>query len=378
MGTDHRNTGRGGRVALGLVGALLLLAGIGVGTTSAVAAPPPDGLRACWDEPFPMSVFDQPADYETKNTGLAKALRRAVKMRGMGYPKKNWWLLYKDGRSAEVASGNPEREGGLWVISFERKKGVWKWAGSGDCRLAAYRPGVNIGEWNRSRGQDYSRSTTSFKVDVYEMSCNGGAPPTGRVTKPVIEYYEDSIVVTYFVKPNDPGAYTCPGAPPVTKILKLEEPIGDREVLDGGTYPYSKEMEAPGPHGFFDPADWSWFSRKCFARKGTICVTQDGPSRVKEGKTATYKVRIRASRQLYGVKLSATTGATPNFNEFIGPMKNRQRRVVKFEATCPEAEGSEPSPLTAVPVVTFKTREGGKVRTHTTGPLPRITCVPHR
>jgi hypothetical protein len=361
-----------------IVGALAVLAwaaAFGPASPQALAAPEPETLRTCDGAPFSMPVFDRPANYETKNTGLAKALRAAIRIKWLDYPKKNWWLLYKGKREAQVASGSLDEVEGLEAISFERKNGKWEWSGSGGCLLEAYRPGQMVGVWDRTRGQDYSRSTTSFKVDVYEQSCSGGAPPTGRVARPTVEYFDDSIVVTYFIKPNRPGNYTCPSAPPVTKTLELKEPIGDREVLDGSMYPYPQRMAPPGPKGFFDRAIWFWLSPTCFRRERSICVTQAGPSRVKAGETATYKVRVRARHLLTGVRMRASGGASGELNRFVGTIGKRRSRLLTFRATCPEGNG-EATPLSAFPTVTFTTHRGGEVRTFATRTRPHITCVP--
>jgi hypothetical protein len=42
--------------------------------------------------------------------------------------------------------------------------------------------------------------------------------------------------VTYGVRPK-PGNQECPSNPPTPAMLLLEGPLGDRTLLDGGTFP---------------------------------------------------------------------------------------------------------------------------------------------
>lgn len=81
--------------------------------------------------------------------------------------------------------------------------------------------------------------TTSIPIEVMERGCAGGRPAEGRVATPEVDYREDAVVVTMRVIPVV-GAATCPGNPPTPYTLELEEPLGDRVLLDGATDPPSE------------------------------------------------------------------------------------------------------------------------------------------
>lgn len=354
----------------GLVGVLVA---VGLAPTGAFASDPhlPEGLRLCAGKPISLEVFSSPAGYEKESTGLAKALRKLTT--GLGWmPRKDWRLIRKGRFSADLVHGELERRYKYWV-GFERKGNKWHWVGSGDCTLEAMKEGASVGLWFRSRGQDYEATTKSIKVDVFEQSCSGGSPPTGRVLAPQVEYLSDSIVVTYFIK-DQPGVFGCPGAPPVTRILRLSEPIGDRTVVDGSSYPFWRRMAAPGPEGFFDPTLHWWRSPSCGFRRGKVCVLVSGPSRVKVGDTATYHVRVTAKDMLTRVRLRAVLGADRIARRDIGPMTRGKFRKFRFKARC-EAGPSQTNPKLKVhPTVHYAT--GGDGLAAYIKPRPKITCVP--
>lgn len=85
-------------------------------------------------------------------------------------------------------------------------------------------------------------SATSFVLWVAELACAGEAPPAEeRLLGPEVDQRADAIVVDVAVAlppPREDGKYqTCPGSPPVEVTIELDEPLGDRPVLDGNQEP---------------------------------------------------------------------------------------------------------------------------------------------
>lgn len=72
-----------------------------------------------------------------------------------------------------------------------------------------------------------------------------GACATGRVLAPWVHYGEKRLTVTYFVRPRE-GAQTCPGNPPTPVTLRLDEPLGPRELVDGAR-PWPSRAKAGRP-----------------------------------------------------------------------------------------------------------------------------------
>jgi hypothetical protein len=77
-----------------------------------------------------------------------------------------------------------------------------------------------------------------------ERECASGRPADGRIADPIVEYGEDAITITVPVRRVEGGA-TCQGNPWTPFVLELDEPIGDRLLLDGGPWPPEQRWPRP-------------------------------------------------------------------------------------------------------------------------------------
>lgn len=226
-----------------MVAVLLLSASGSHGETGAAPeSSAVERLRTCGGQSFPLSVFSSPAGYQNRSTALAAKLRRDIREdRGL-MPRRGWRVVFKNKKWAELVSGKPKRGGNTWA-SYRKVKGRWQGESSwSNCWFEPVRKGARPGEWFLAKGQKPKPTSTSIKVDVYEMDCNSGKAAWGRILAPEVEYRPKRIVVTYFVKPRKIGFATCPTNPPVPKTLRLVEELGDRKLVDGGSYPYLRRF----------------------------------------------------------------------------------------------------------------------------------------
>src|SRR5699024_9385038 len=74
--------------------------------------------------------------------------------------------------------------------------------------------------------------STELTIGVKRVQCASGV--TGEVLAPVVTYEEARIVISVDVEPLADGAFTCQGNPTVPVQVRLTEPIGHRELVDGG------------------------------------------------------------------------------------------------------------------------------------------------
>ncbi|WP_144121311.1 hypothetical protein [Catellatospora sichuanensis] len=100
----------------------------------------------------------------------------------------------------------------------------------------------SLAPW-RLAGTPPAPSATSVDILVTEMACNGGRSADGRIADPEISYEDDRIVVTMRTVPRG-GANTCQENPETPYRLELDEPLGDRVLMDGTLDPPA----APGPN----------------------------------------------------------------------------------------------------------------------------------
>jgi hypothetical protein len=117
---------------------------------------------------------------------------------------------------------------------FEKNNHRWEWIGSGSCRLRAWRDGETAVPWWVADENTIDGTTTKVGVRVQEENCASGKNAAGRIERLWVFYGNKRIVVTYFVKPLT-GGQTCQGNPSTPAVLRLEEPVGDRRLIDGAT-----------------------------------------------------------------------------------------------------------------------------------------------
>ena len=85
---------------------------------------------------------------------------------------------------------------------------------------------------------------TSFTAMVTERECAGGRAIRDILLEPVITYGSDVVTVSLYVEPLSAGAHDCQGTAPTPFTIELDEPLGDRQLVDG--IGGSEEDPAPG------------------------------------------------------------------------------------------------------------------------------------
>lgn len=110
--------------------------------------------------------------------------------------------------------------------------------GDGSTPYASPSPPVDAGRasWALPTDPEIGPSTTQFTALVTERACASGRSAEGRVIGPVIEYTANAVIVTFQVQGLD-GAQACPSNPSTPVQVTLDEPLGDRQLLDGDSKP---------------------------------------------------------------------------------------------------------------------------------------------
>lgn len=96
-----------------------------------------------------------------------------------------------------------------------------------------------------------SPTDTEVHVVVTERKCASGQPPGDRLQPPEIEASTGAVVVTFLVELVTESTVTCPDNPAVPHVVQLGEPLGERDLFDGGeSSPSSRLIRMPLPtHG---------------------------------------------------------------------------------------------------------------------------------
>ncbi|MGY6501942.1 MAG: hypothetical protein ACXIVQ_13755 [Acidimicrobiales bacterium] len=196
----------------------------------------PDPMVRCMSYPFRVSALDAPLGFEDADHPVAEALRRELDSGStdMGViDGSGWRLLAEDDARALVAHGDPI----VAMISFERMGDAWVWAGSsgGECeRLRLVVPeSVSEVRWGLDPERpDLDADGIAVEVLVNETACTGGESIGDRLIGPQIRYTDDEVIVAFAAVPLEAGAYTCQGNPRTRVTIELEEPLGDRDLVD--------------------------------------------------------------------------------------------------------------------------------------------------
>lgn len=204
---------------------------------------------------FPRSVLAGPAGMEQVEGAVFDGLRSALETMRPEFelePREDranqlpWILAYEDEELALFLvrrAGKAERYSAMVV---EREGDAWGFGGyTDDCRL---RPLITheLGSsaWRIDAGSPPATGSSAFPVEVMERACASGQAADGRIADPIIEYGEDAITITIPVRPVEGGA-TCPSNPWTRFVVELDEPVGDRRLLDGGPWPPEQRWPAP-------------------------------------------------------------------------------------------------------------------------------------
>jgi hypothetical protein len=102
--------------------------------------------------------------------------------------------------------------------------------------------GGETATWTIDPAQVVSPATTTLSVLVTRLGCASGV--TGDVLEPVIITEADRVVITLSVVPLDPTlGYTCPTNDANSVRVQLNEPLGNRSLVDGACLGQSPERQ---------------------------------------------------------------------------------------------------------------------------------------
>lgn len=90
---------------------------------------------------------------------------------------------------------------------------------------------------------------TELHILAMGHECSNGEPLGDRLIGPQVQVTDEEVAIALAALPLPPGVHTCPGNPADVVLVTLDEPLGDRIVVDG--------MDAP-PRS---PASWGEPSR---------------------------------------------------------------------------------------------------------------------
>lgn len=166
----------------------------------------------------------------------------------------HWTLLGREGSTAELliwlvpgAEGANISGNGMVAVTYEQATdGTWSFRSSGGCEpQRVFHDGLDPATWALP-GAAPGPEATSVSILVTEMGCASGQSSEGRVAEPIVEYTDDAVLITTRVEPPVGDFFNCMGNPATEVTVELDEPLGDRDVLDGMWFPARPVLENTG------------------------------------------------------------------------------------------------------------------------------------
>ena len=158
-------------------------------------------------------------------------------MDGAMLPEDGWKVVSENGRTTTLLA--PLRDS-FASATFEKRDQGWAPAGWGECVPRLVQEAKSVLRWAFTE-ESYPPDADATELDVLvtEVECSGGRDIEGLI-EPRVTYGRRTIEVVLVAPGLSSGkneVYTCMGTSPTEYTLELQEPVGEREVVDVSVYP---------------------------------------------------------------------------------------------------------------------------------------------
>lgn len=151
------------------------------------------------------------------------------------------WIIAARSGSSVTLLRPLEAEGDYDVVVFDEMDEVpatgepgWMLTSSASCTLALDPAPLTSAQVTLDPAAATDADSTQLALFVTERECNSGRDAEGRIELVSLQETADAVIVRVAVSPHtEDAAHTCQSNPPTPFTVELDEPLGDREVLDG-------------------------------------------------------------------------------------------------------------------------------------------------
>jgi len=201
---------------------------------------------SCYNLTFdPNVVFSEVPEAGLGNSSLDRALRHVTKLLAVKRSIHGWRLARRVPGRAAFVRGQPgaELESGreLEYLELGKRRGRWEMEHYGQrCYLSTLREQRWADPWLLSPDQPPLGPNTQTIRVITGAHCSRKEKPPVIDGQPSFIEFEGKLVMTLWLRhrgggPNEACAWDLPPWPPIE--VSLPEPLGDRELFDGGEYP---------------------------------------------------------------------------------------------------------------------------------------------
>lgn len=186
---------------------------------------------------FPRSALDNQIDLASSGRDeIVEAVSPFLESEeGNFWPQVGWKILHATEETVLLVHLEPPDS--LSFITITKTADSWTWSGAsagGPCPLVTQMPeGSNTVEWRVDPDDSPRPDSVSIRLLLQERECVSGQEIGERLLGPEIVYTDEQILVSFAAEPPPGDAFTCQGNPETPFVLDLDEPLGDRELIDG-------------------------------------------------------------------------------------------------------------------------------------------------
>lgn len=193
----------------------------------------------CGEYKYPRRALDGPTGAERHPHPASEVLRQQIELSSGAEmtPTSEWRLLRMDRDRVVFGGGSYKKRGSLVAeLAVERAGDDWRLRNiKFGCGLHVYTGSQVLVDFAVAPGTIPAPTSLAVDLLIKDRNC-GGQEVLARLNDPLIEYSAESVGVLLTARPN-PGMHTCQGFPPSEYRLELSEPLGDRTLMDVGSYP---------------------------------------------------------------------------------------------------------------------------------------------
>ena len=185
---------------------------------------------------FPRSALDSQIDLASSGRDeIVEAITPFLEgEEGQFWPQEDWKILHAGDDAVILVHLEPPDS--LSFMTVTRTAGSWNWSGAqtgGPCPLVVQMAeGLNTVEWRVDPDESPSPDSVSIRLVLNERECVSGQEIGDRLVGPEIVYTEGQVLVSFAAEPPPGDAFNCQGNPETPFALELDEPLGDRELID--------------------------------------------------------------------------------------------------------------------------------------------------
>jgi hypothetical protein len=195
----------------------------------------------------PDGVFGEAPEAGLGRSALDRALRAKVRLVGVHRGNHGWRLARRLPGRAAFVRGLPEAElesgHELEYAELRRERGGWYLEHySQKCWLGTMRQGLTADPWLLAPNQPPLIPETRRIRIITGARCSRREKPPVILGEPRFDQFEQRLVLTVWLRHrggrrHEACSWGLPPWPPIE--VELPEPLGDRELFDGGEYPPS-------------------------------------------------------------------------------------------------------------------------------------------